>query len=49
MFLLDTYSKGDVVNLTKAERNELRDVLGQIAEAYRAGVRARIAEKRWVW
>jgi hypothetical protein len=46
VFLLDAYSKGDAANLTKAERNELRDVLGQIAEAYRAGVQAKIADMK---
>ena len=42
VFLLDVYGKGDKANLTRAERNELRDILDQIADAYRAGVRAKI-------
>ena len=43
VFLLDAYSKGDAANLTKAERNQLRDVLEEIADAYRTGVRATVA------
>jgi len=31
------FGKGDKVNLSKAERNELRDVLARIAAAYRKG------------
>lgn len=44
VFLLDAYSKGDAANLTKAERNELRDVLAGLADAYRAGVSAKVAD-----
>lgn len=46
VFLLDAYSKGDAANLTKAERNELRDILGQIADTYRAGVQAKIVDMK---
>ena len=46
VFLLDAYSKGEAANLTKSERNDLRDMLGKIADAYRAGVRARITAMR---
>lgn len=35
VFLLNVFAKGDKVNLTKAERNELKKVLGNVAEAYR--------------
>jgi hypothetical protein len=35
VFLLDVYSKGDKINLSQAERNQLRDILGQMADAYR--------------
>lgn len=35
VFLLNVFAKGDKVNLTKAERNELKKVLGGIAKAYR--------------
>lgn len=42
VFLLDVFSKGDKVNLSKAERNELRKMLADIAEAYREGVREKM-------
>lgn len=35
VFLLTAYSKGDKANLTKAERNELRAILTEIACRYR--------------
>ena len=35
VFLLNVFAKGDKVNLTKAERNELKKVLEDLAEAYR--------------
>jgi hypothetical protein len=37
VFLLALYAKGERVNLTKAERNELRSILGSIVETYRKG------------
>ncbi len=37
VFLLDFYSKGDKINLTQAERNELSAILGRLGDAYRAG------------
>ena len=43
VFLLDVYGKGDKANLSKAERNALAATLGLIADAHRAGVRAKIA------
>lgn len=36
VFLLDVYAKGDKINLSQAERNELRSILGEMADAYRA-------------
>src|SRR5215510_1702602 len=35
VFLMAIFGKGDKVNLSKAERNELRDVLASIAATYR--------------
>lgn len=35
VFLLDVYSKGDKINLSMAERNELRVILGSLADEYR--------------
>jgi hypothetical protein len=39
VFLMAVFGKGDKVNLSKAERNELRAVLASIAAAYRKGAR----------
>eukprot|EP00611_Tribonema_gayanum_P011633 TRINITY_DN21943_c0_g1_i1.p1 TRINITY_DN21943_c0_g1~~TRINITY_DN21943_c0_g1_i1.p1 ORF type:complete len:119 (+),score=17.06 TRINITY_DN21943_c0_g1_i1:72-428(+) len=35
LFLLAAFSKGERANLSKAERNELRDVLSELARTYR--------------
>jgi hypothetical protein len=43
VFLLDLFAKGDVVNLTKAERNEVRGVLASLADDYRASVKHKVA------
>jgi mRNA-degrading endonuclease RelE of RelBE toxin-antitoxin system len=37
VFLLTVFAKGDRANLSKAERNELRKVLGSLAEEYAKG------------
>jgi hypothetical protein len=37
VFLLALYAKGERANLSKAERNELRSILGSIVETYRKG------------
>lgn len=37
VFLLAVFSKGDKVNLSKAERNDLRNELAGLAEDYRQG------------
>ena len=34
VFLLNVFAKGEKINLTKAERNELRAILAEIASAY---------------
>lgn len=34
VFLLAVFAKGEKANLSKAERNELRDVLGELVRAY---------------
>jgi hypothetical protein len=39
VFLLNVFAKGDKINLTMAERNELRTILTEIARTYRQGVR----------
>ena len=35
VFLLAAYSKGEKANLSKAERNELKSILAEIAREYR--------------
>jgi hypothetical protein len=35
VFLLTVFAKGERADLTKAERNELREVLGRLAAEYR--------------
>ncbi len=37
LFLLAAFSKGERANLSKAERNELREVLGELARTYQRG------------
>jgi hypothetical protein len=46
VFLLALVSKGQRADLSQAERNELRTILGTLAEAYRAGVRAKVRQLR---
>ncbi len=43
IFLLDLFSKGDVVNLTSAERHELREILASLVDDYRASTKAKAA------
>ena len=42
VFLLNIFAKGDRVNLSKAEVNELRQELHGLAEDYRKGVKRRV-------
>jgi hypothetical protein len=46
VFLLNVFAKGDKVNLSKAERNELRSVLATLATTYRKGVSAHVKGRR---
>ncbi|WP_211850859.1 type II toxin-antitoxin system RelE/ParE family toxin [Plastoroseomonas hellenica] len=39
LFLITVYTKNVRANLTQAERNEMREILGLIAEAYRRGAK----------
>ena len=43
VFLLDIYSKGDKANLSKAERNMIREYLDGLADDYRDSVKKKIA------
>jgi hypothetical protein len=42
VFLLNVFKKGDRVNLSKAEINELREELSHLAHEYREGVRRHV-------
>jgi hypothetical protein len=42
VFLLNVFAKGDKIDLTMAERNELRRELAGLAEDYRHGVRRHV-------
>jgi hypothetical protein len=44
VFLLGVISKGQQGNLSSAERNDLAELLPLLADAYRAGVAARIVK-----
>jgi len=46
VFLLDVYSKGQRANLSDAEVNELRTILADLADLWRAGARRRARERR---
>ena len=43
VFLLEVFSKGVRINLSKAERNEFKKVLGTIADDYRSQVQEKLA------
>ena len=42
VFLLALVSKGQRADISQADRNALRQILGTLADEYRAGVRARV-------
>jgi len=42
VFLLTIYRKGEKANLSKAERNELKGILGDIVREYRKGARRNV-------
>ncbi len=46
VFLLALVSKGQRTDLSQAERNELRTVLGKLADIYRQGVAVRVRQQR---
>ena len=46
IFLLNAFSKGDRVDLSQAERNELGKILSAIADAYRQGVIRYVSGRR---
>jgi hypothetical protein len=42
VFLLAVYSKGEKANLSKAERNELKGILGDVVREFRKGVKRHV-------
>lgn len=42
VFLLDVFTKGEKINLSQKERNELKSILGRLAEDYRASERQKV-------
>ncbi len=42
VFLLTVFGKGEKINLTRAERNELRKALGELVREYLEGVRRHV-------
>jgi hypothetical protein len=46
VFLLDVYSKDSQANLSKAERNELRTILSELPNAWRAAASERMRRMR---
>ena len=46
VFVLTVFAKNERANISMAERNELRRVLGDIARHYRQGARDRVEGRR---
>ena len=46
VFLLSIFSKGEKTNLSQAERNELKQILGSLAEAYRKGLKQHVKSRK---
>ena len=46
VFLLEIFAKGEKLNLSKAERNELKGTLATLADDWRASAREKIASLR---
>jgi hypothetical protein len=46
VFLLNVFSKGDRVDLSQAQRNEIRKELAALAQDYRAGVQSRVERRK---
>lgn len=42
VFLLNVFAKGDRIDLTQTERNELKTILGELAEDYRASEQRKV-------
>lgn len=48
VFLMDVYSKGERINLTDVEKNELKKLLGSIADDWRKSVSDKVREMKKV-
>jgi hypothetical protein len=46
VFLLTVFGKGEKANLTKAERNDLKKILDDLAAEYKKGVRKNVESRR---
>ena len=46
VFPLSIFSKGERANLSQAERSELKQVLGSLAEAYKKGVKRYVQSRK---
>lgn len=46
VFLMDVYAKGDKINLSDAEKAEIKKVLSTVADDWRASVREKVKEMR---
>lgn len=44
VFLLDVFTKGQQINLSQKERNELKTILGELAEDYRESTRQKVTQ-----
>jgi hypothetical protein len=46
LFLMSVFAKNEKVNLTAQERNELHDILGELAETYRERVKEDVKRRK---
>lgn len=46
VFLLGIFAKNERINLSQAERNELAEILGELAKTYRQGVQDHVQGRR---
>jgi hypothetical protein len=46
VFLLNVFAKGDRIDLSQSERNELRRILQSLARVYQEGVRSRVTRRQ---
>lgn len=44
VFVLDVFSKGDKINLSASERNELKEILSTLADDYRKSTKEKVTQ-----